>query len=148
MPKDANPYLSRGNFFQYFFLHFTSTPEILTFSDNNKIYQFFPFIRFLQSLYQCIDICFALGDQNIFSAGSYSAVQSNIAGIAPHHFDHKNAIVSIHCVPYLINGFHRGVDGSIETDRKISTVNIFIDRTGKANTGNAKFFMKFHSPAK
>src|SRR5678809_544264 len=130
MPKDTDPYFSRGNFFQYFFLYFSSATKIFSFGYDDEIYQFFSSFRFFQSFDQCINVSFAFRDQNIFGTRSYSAVQSNIPGIATHYFDHKNAVVSIHSISYLINRFHSSVNGRIKADREIGPVDIFIDRTG------------------
>src|SRR5260221_5415208 len=65
-------------------------------------------------------------------------MKCNITRITSHYFNNKNTVMGIHSIPDFVNGFHGGIYCRIKANRKICSMNIFINSTGDADAGNIK----------
>src|SRR5690242_18159596 len=105
MSKDTDPDLGGRKFFFQRSLYFFSATKTISLSNNDQVHQFFSPFFFQQRFDDLVDICLSFRNKYVFSPGSNATMQCDIAGISPHHFNDKDAVMRIHGIPDLIDRF-------------------------------------------
>ena len=79
-----------------------------------------------------------LGKQDILGAVGNTAPQSNVSGISAHYLDDTASLVRGRGILNFINSLHCSVHCGIEADGVLSTCDIQVDGSGKADGVDAQ----------